>query len=131
MKYSYRLKDAQRQDQLEKALPFFHGIFTEVCACQWENELEYIHVEHHDDVRGWAIRFAKKDIVASPAYDPNDWNAYPNVKPPENVQMRVEWQDAEGDLRHSCASFREGRWVDADSKYVRIDHVLRFRPWED
>lgn len=131
MQYSYRLKDAQRQDLLEKALPYFKESFMAACKAQWDDDSSCIHAELYGDDDGWIVRVAKKDIVASPAYDPDDWNAYPNVKPPEDVQMRVEWPDEEGDLRHCCAIYRGGRWCLVDSKWTYIDHVLRFRSWED
>lgn len=67
-------------------------------------------------------------------YNPNDWNSYPDVTPPEGVLMRVEFV-YNGILRRNCAIFENGAWHitaegKADYDHLTLDDVKRFRPWE-
>ena len=68
-------------------------------------------------------------------YNPNAWNYYPAVKPPEGVWMRVELNNPDGSVFRDVA-----RFVDDDGQYYWVDQinndmpnfrVARFRPWED
>ena len=59
-------------------------------------------------------------------FNPNAWNEYPAVKPPEGVWMRVETRRKVG----AKAMFKNGYWVEPDGHYF-ISAGGRFRPWED
>lgn len=62
-------------------------------------------------------------------YDPDVWNVYPEVEPPDNVPMRVEIY---GDIYcrwRGYAVFKDGYWR-MDRK-LRCGEVLRYRPWKD
>ena len=102
------------------------------------------------------ISLDKTDVEFVPEYDPNDWNEYPNVKPPKGVPMRIEYKDREGNIVRECAVFLDDKgaplpsyWFSArslgkigcavddaysvdDNNYLVEDGMeLRFRPWED
>lgn len=129
----YRLKDKEKQQALEKALPGFAELLQAGCEQDLGTTSTDVLVMSNSEsvVDLWEISIPKVWIDKIEEYDASAWNSYPVVTPPEGVQMRVEWMDRDGDLRHSCASFREGRWIDSDNKYVRIERVSRFRSWED
>lgn len=67
-------------------------------------------------------------------YNPNGWNEYPKVTPPEGVLMRLELEGKMyfGGLYHK---FYDGEgWCYADGKPMPIAYseaVRRFRPWDD
>lgn len=81
-----------------------------------------------------AVRFEAKDFEDVPEYDPDTWNEYPKVTPPEGVLMRVEFI-FDGILRRNCSTFEKGAWritKSGDPAYdITLDNVKRFRPWED
>lgn len=128
----YRLKDQDLQKALEKAAPGFSKALEEDFGNSYEKHhtLVYVGIKDKDRDTFLEINIPHCWVEKIKEYAPDEWNRYPDVIPPEGIQMRVEWMDRDGDLRHSCAAFREGRWIDSDNKYVRIERVSRFRPWE-
>ena len=74
----------------------------------------------------------KNRLKKSEDYDPNRWNRFPEVTPPEGVWMRVETDMGFG----FKARFQFGDWLDNRNDIIGekdgIDGtVVRFRPWED
>lgn len=61
-------------------------------------------------------------------YNPNDWNSYPEVTPPDGVLMRVETED---DVK-ICGylDYLDNCWHYSDGTPFDIENVKRFRPWE-
>lgn len=62
-------------------------------------------------------------------YDPNKWNDYPEVTPPEGILMRVET-----DRFRDCAIFKDGYWHselfgEPNGRFQA--EVECFRPWSD
>lgn len=72
--------------------------------------------------------FLHKDEVSF-QYDPDAWNSFPEVTPPEGVPMRVERSDGSG-IR---AVYLCGQWR-GDTNHPGfielLENVKRFRPWE-
>lgn len=69
-----------------------------------------------------------------PDYNPNTWNAYPDVDPPEGVMMQIIEEVGNGILRRTCALFNDGNWAyeyDGEPSYSCRSDVKFFRPWED
>lgn len=83
------------------------------------------------------VRLYEEAFDAIYEYNPNDWNPYPEVTPPEGILMRVEQvqfkthEKAKGITIRKCAIFRKGEWVDDVVGYplASIENC-RFRPWE-
>lgn len=69
-------------------------------------------------------------------YDPDSWNNYPEVTPPEGVWMRVEASalDDFGEkliVKFFGAFYVEGAWRSSvDIKDWETFRIFRFRPWE-
>lgn len=136
---NYRLKDGERQEALRKALPRFDEMLWRDCYQQMKNDEEYVFVrlpapdDVGDFVSLWKVALRKSDIEIENPYDPNGWNDFPEVQPPEGVLMRVEFI-YDGILRRNCAIFENGEWyIAADRKALydfTIDNVKRYRPWE-
>lgn len=63
-------------------------------------------------------------------YNPHKWNRFPDVTPPEGVEMRVQFLHYDCLLRNGCAVYEKGRWM---NEYGRKDdrEIAWFRPWED
>ena len=73
-------------------------------------------------------------------FNPNAWNEYPAVKPPEGEMMRVEYFSLIlRKLGRTCAIFCNGQWFveidgEPDTEFPlekTMIKVKRFRPWED
>lgn len=138
----YELKDKERQAALEKALPVFKKMFQHAC----ENHRPEYFDEHKsvavfystaDGTWGsgeWMIELPTDDIEVIKEYDPNKWNNYPEVTPPEGVLMRIEGQYAKRpELEYYGAlMYLEGAWHFADTVEI-ADNVIveRFRPWDE
>ena len=79
--------------------------------------------------------FLHKDEVSF-QYDPDAWNSFPEVTPPEGVLMRVEIEYPDGDVSRTCAIFKDEVWWEAvngepiDEEVTVTGKVKRFRPWE-
>ena len=80
-----------------------------------------------------AIFLDGRDLERVPEYNPNTWNEYPAVTPPENILMRAEIAYASHTFR-VCVIFKEGVWYgERNGKpYNAIrEEITRFRPWGD
>lgn len=119
----YELKDKERQAALEKALPVFKKMLQHAC----ENHRPEYFDEHKsvavfystaDGAWGsgeWMIELPTDDIEVIKEYDPNKWNNYPEVTPPEGVPMRLEVVEASWDRslegERLCAIWKVGTFT--------------------
>ena len=79
------------------------------------------------------VKFSIQDFDVGEVYDPNEWNEFPKIIPPFDIDMRVELDDG----TRYCAKyhmFSDGCfWVHTNGtcmpKYMN-DKVIYFRPWE-
>lgn len=94
MKYKYRLKNKEIENALDV-------IFGKECV---ENELQrqmsndsyflYLSIDSEDGVKG-AIKVSKSEIERVIAHDPNDWNPFPQIKPPAYCHWLVQFESGE------------------------------------
>lgn len=138
----YRLKDAELQKKLDEITD---GDFSKQLAWSKATPING-HGQFFIDAGefgGWKhgrIRFflSKKEIEKFEEYNPDDWNNFPAVTPPENVKMRVEVifsnpQPGELMAYSGCAIFNGSYFVDSNTqKGIRVNDLndVRFRPWE-
>lgn len=139
----YRLKDQELQKHLDA---ISGGDFTDVLNA---NDLEFdedglTEIAFGSSAHGktfiaekFSVTLLKDEI--SFQYDPDAWNSFPEVTPPEGILMRIERQ-INGYLLRECAIFENGFWrytengkamINDDCKYhITFSNVKRFRPWE-
>lgn len=120
----YRLKDQKLQKKLDE---LSKGTFSELIATsgfvfaredtsllKLGNE-RFIVVLHKDDFEA--------------VYDPDNWNNFPEVLPPIEVDMRVETNEG-----HGYQAWWDGtNWRTGSHNYSRsgvLKGVKRYRPWE-
>ena len=138
----YRLKDQELQKKLDE---ISDGDFSR----QIEGNLQNIKGRGTTDadyrlffgelpgryeiVNRFSMLLYEHEIEVFEEYDPNDWNNYPDVTPPEGVLMRVEFV-YDGRFCRNCAIFENGAWrltIDGEASYdITLDNVERYRPWE-
>ena len=138
----YELKDKSRQEAFEKALPGFTEALKRACSpmCGVVKGGQGIDVHNFAPGTGWvsgewSISLPTDDIEVIEEYDPNKWNNYPEVTPPEGVWMRCEGETAGGRIIRDAAIFLRGKWrwweVGPDAGMLVTFDIKRFRPWDD
>lgn len=127
----YRLKDQELQKKLDE---ISDGGFTE--ALMSVKKPSCLVFQARNGGPAMSIMLTDQDIELFWEYNPDDWNIYPEVKPPEGVLMRVEGMNGDCIFRFS-AVFKEGIWCSEDEVPEKvkelgweIEGVKRFRPWE-
>lgn len=90
-----------------------------------------INGKNYDDV----MTFCTDELEEVPEYNPKGWNKFPQVWPPENVRMRVEFQykNKPEKTYHACFYFFSGKWYWDTCNYSIDPSIgnIRFRPWVD
>lgn len=124
----YKLKDRERQAALERSFEGFNEALQE--AVKNANFSHCSVIEVTGDSEWWSVTIHKSEIELVDGYDPYAWNEFPEVIPPEDVEMRVEFRWNTGDIGKTCAIFYNGEWVDSSDRSLLIENVMRFRPWE-
>lgn len=91
------------------------------------------------------VDLTKNDVECIEAYNPNFWNAFPEVTPPENVWMRFEYKNVNDEIKdiEPCCNddeliggrliYRNGEWRDQHNWtfYAQNIREARFRPWDE
>ena len=141
----YRLKDAELQKKLDE---ISDGDFSR----QIESRLQNIRGRGTTDadyrlffgelpgryeiVNRFSMLLYEHEIEVFEEYNPNDWNSYPEVTPPEGVLMRVETEGGDK-FRGYFHTFPDGvgRWccVCFTPRHMPLhetEKVKRYRLWE-
>lgn len=130
----YKLKNKEFEDSLNKFVCGFNESFQRDCTEQYDDRFDFVKV-YLENSPIESININKSYICECPEYNPNTWNEYPKVTPPEGVIMRVE-AGINGDRRNikTSAIFVCGKWCEPNIKRdpsVIGSWITRFRPWED
>lgn len=127
---TYRLRDRKLQQKLDE---LSHGAFSEMLKTMGRFLAQKPATNIKLGESRFTITLFKEDFVIAPEYDPNDWNNFPEVTPPEGVLMRVETEGG----RKFCGyyhTFAEGGcWCYEDGTVCPeaiSKSVERYRPWE-
>ncbi len=130
---TYRLRDRKLQQKLDE---LSHGAFSEMLKTMGRFLVEKPATNIQLAESRFTVTLFKEDFEVEPEYDPNDWNVFPDVTPPEGVLMRVEIEYPDGDVSRACSIFKDEVWWEAvngepiDEEVTLIGKVKRFRPWE-
>lgn len=132
----FKLKDRERQKAYETWLrDFDHHLQI---ACEGFDDEEDTVVLHHlckmtdKPLIAWELTISKTEIEDTERYNPNRWNEYPKVTPPEGVWMRVETRDACGGVVRGVFMYANGAWRrSAFTDPQNEIKAARFRPWDD
>ena len=124
----YRLKDRELQKKLDE---ISGGSFTE--SLESIKKPSCIVFQARNGGPAMSVNLTKQDIEQFLEYNPNDWNVFPDVTPPEGVPMRVECQGYDRTLR-TCLVYKQGAWHYESGVTSKGDEtalqVRRYRPWE-
>lgn len=124
---TYRLRDRKLQQKLDE---LSHGAFSEMMKTmgKFMATKSTTHVQLGES--RFTVTLHKQDFEISPEYNPNAWNSYPDVTPPEGVLMRVEFIWNNGARGKCCGVYRNGVWSNSEDRDCEIENVKRFRPLE-
>ena len=137
---TWHLKDRELENKLIAIDPEFvdklqteegcgkHGFYLDLGGCVYCGDVGVPKIQ---------VYFVQEDLEEVHEYNPHAWNNYPEVTPPYDVMMRVEFENGEGTkafykhcLDGSDYWFSKSRM--AFSKNMLINNpIKRFRPWED
>lgn len=126
---TYRLRDRKLQQKLDE---LSHGAFSEMLKTMGRFLVEKPATNIQLGTSRFTVTLFKEDFEVEPEYDPNDWNAYPDVTPPEGVLMLVECIDEDDKTFKTCAEYvGDGYGAYYWRNEYEIDvPVKRFRPLE-
>lgn len=82
---TYRLRDRKLQQKLDE---LSHGAFSEMLKTMGRFLVKNPATNIQLGESRFTVTLFKEDFVIAPEYDPNDWNVFPDVTPPERVMMR-------------------------------------------
>ena len=132
----YELKDKERQAAWEKAFPGFARDLQAACDEQFDDKFSYVRVRlicarilYCDGM----LDIKKKAIRTKEGYDPNAWNNYPEVTPPEGVPLRCEGLHVDtGHKFRAALQFAHGEFrFECGFRMLPNTRVERFRPWDE
>lgn len=137
----YTLKDNERQNALEKVFPGFGDDLQAACDDEFDDEFNHVRVRlsHGGGIfRDSRVNIKKAAVCAKEVYDPNKWNNYPEVTPPEDISLRCEGHDRDtGRPFRAILRYLDGGFC-FDSTDPRLYRSLfpgmvidRFRPWDE
>lgn len=121
MKYQYRFKD----ESLEQALNVIYGeeYVEDQVNRQMTNTTSYICF----DLDHSSTTISKGEIAEIKEYDPDDWNPFPQIKPPAYCHWLVQFESGEIKVieyvRQEFSSFSVGDFWNAP----KLSKVIAFR----
>lgn len=126
---TYRLRDRKLQQKLDE---LSNGAFSEMLKTMGRFLVKKQATNVQLGESRFTVTLFREDIEIAPEYDPNDWNAYPDVTPPEGVLMLVECIDEDDKTFKTCAEYvGDGYGAYYWRNEYEIDvPVKRFRPLE-
>ena len=124
----WRLKDKKLEADLNK---FSNGEFSKRLNEVVKSGASSIRLTINDGKV--AIFLDGRDLEHMQDYNPNAWNEYPAVTPPEHTWMRVELLYPNGNKRHLGLRFVNEKWMDETGAVYQCWSCerVRFRPWGD
>lgn len=112
MKYQYRFKDKS----LEQALNVIYGeeFVEDEVNRQMTNTTSYIYF----DLDYSSTTISKGEIAEINEYNPDAWNPFPEVNPPECGEYLVTFKDEDADYVQQNYFDMLGRWETAHSDVI-------------
>ena len=120
MKYTYRFKN----HDIETALNVLCGkdYVQKAIREQYDNSNEPVNFKfpnHSAECVKWGhISVCKSEIERVRAYDPDEWNPFPEVNPPECGEYLVTFKDEDADYVQQNYFDMLGRWETAHSDVI-------------
>ena len=114
--------------------------FTEAlnreCVCIENKKIIVVKFgENTGHVKGSFRCYFEKAELTNIGYDPHDWNNFPEITPPYDVMMRIDFENFSMGFKAFYKHFEDSDcWCYPDGVLMPkaySDDVKRYRPWED
>lgn len=136
----YRLKDRELEaklNSLSKEYPFSNELQN---AIKNHNKGDVIDVnfglgvlsdEEVFPTAKFMVRLYENEIESYEEYDPNKWNKYPDITPPENIPMRLEYLSF-GQIKKECCIYRHSKWLISNTLEALPNGAknIRYKAWD-
>lgn len=131
----YRIRNIKQHEALERLIPNFSEEL-EKAVDRWartitfDNEQRLIVVpDLRDPIVPFRVFIDSNQVILNNEFNPNSWNFFPDVTPPEGVLMMLRMED---DLAE-VGFFKDGAWHYANGIPMtnKAIGVKKFKPWED
>lgn len=126
---TWHLKDRALERKLNDLVgdnKFTEALNHACCAIGYKKTIVVKFGPNTGYIKGSFRCYFEEDELTNIGYDPQNWNSFPDVTPPEGVYMRVEFEDKSG----GKAVFYKNEWLDTDGTLFSFNPV-KFRPWDD
>lgn len=146
---SWQLKNKTLEEELCRMFPGFlealnHAAKLSFCCTNYV-AVEFNRELDNGDTHENHLVFSYDELEIVYEYNPNDWNEYPKVKPPENRLMMFNGMNRYGDIYIGSAVYHNGLWLipktsqtaETGSTYLGCKlqpsslSTGKFKPWED
>lgn len=135
---TYRLRDRKLQQKLDE---LSNGAFSEMLKTMGRFLVKKQATNVQLGESRFTVTLFREDIEIAPEYDPNDWNVFPDVTPPEGVLMRCvikkpgrNLDSPEPELPKICARtsgvWDGKRWQFFGHGSLCEGSTVEYRPWE-
>lgn len=135
---TYRLRDRKLQQKLDE---LSHGAFSEMLKTMGRFLAQKPATNIQLGESRFTVTLFKEDLEIAPEYDPNDWNVFPDVTPPEGVMMRciiktpgINLDGPETELPKICARtsgvWDGRRWQFFGYGSLCEGSTVEYRTWE-
>lgn len=143
---TWHLKDKELEEKILAVCPNFIDNLNN--AVEYHEVESIVEVGFGDEIGGrcrFAAEFRWGELEEIKEYDPNKWNDYPSVRPPERQLMMFHGEDKFGRIYIGSAVFISGYWlIPNTSGIIRsagthlgcemcVGYLTsgQFRPWEE
>lgn len=130
----YRLKDQELQRKLDEISGGDFSKRLNDTADVWANNPDIVSIAWETGLGKqtlFKVWIPRSDIEEVPQYDPTKWNEWPDVEPPEGVDMRAEVLSKDGKVFFKGAGYFKGGDWNIAGRWIDSDRRVRFRPWDD
>lgn len=123
---TYRLRDIKLQQKLDE---LSKGTFSELIATSGaifaREDKSLLKLGNGRFI----VVLHKEDFEA--IYNPDAWNNYPEVTPPEGIPLRIQISRGHALIRF-FAYYKDSRFYDAEGRLIHIDKRddVQFKSWE-
>lgn len=117
MKYPYRFKNKELYEAV--SVIFGKEYVEKELQRQMQDEFDYFILETADNNKiNSSALIPKEEVESTRVYDPNDWNPFPEVEPPECGEYLVTFKDEDADYVQQNYFDMLGRWETAHSDVI-------------
>ena len=146
---TWHLKDKDLEQKLIELCPYFIGALQTAVFVRGSSEkyvsVDFIREKDGETIEGHCLPFWMDELEEIKEYDPNKWNDYPSVTPPERQLMMFHGEDKFGRIYIGSAVFISGCWLIPNTSGITKSSMTylgcemgfgylssgQFKPWEE